>query len=389
MKKNIAIFGAGYVGYSMGLLLSTKNKVTFYEVSDTKIDNINSGTSIFSDQMYIEFLKANKLEASARHLNDLNLKACDYAVISLPTNFDENKNTFDTSIIESVIAKITKLNPHVPIIIKSTIPLGFTKSLQKKCSNEIIFSPEFLREGKALEDNLKPSRIIIGDTTPAAHEFGKMLREIALNNPEILFMQSTEAELVKLGVNTYLATRVAFFNELDNLGISEGIDMEKVISGISLDKRVGQFYNNPSFGYGGYCLPKDTKQLASSFKDIPAPLIKSLTDSNALRKDFLVNEILKRNPKTVGVYRLVMKKDSDNFRDSAVFRMIEKLNRSGVNIIIYEPTINQDSFIGYDVGKSFEDFAKFADIIICNRTDEKISKYSNKVFSRDIFNSDT
>ena len=387
MNKKITVFGLGYVGCSMAALLSQHNRVIGIDIDKKKIDAINNKKSPVKDNMFEDFLVNKNLRLTATdHLEEDN--DSDFFIIATPTNYDEKLNYFDTSSVENVIKEIKNHNNQIPIIIKSTIPIGFVNELNAKhsCSN-IIFSPEFLKEGSALYDNLNPSRIIIGSDSKDAKMFANLLVEGShMKSIPIFYTGCKEAECIKLFANTYLALRVAFFNELDTFGFVNKLDIKSVIEGISSDERIGNFYNNPSFGYGGYCLPKDTKQLLSNFKEIPQTIISAIVESNNKRKDFLVEEIVKINPKKVGIYLLAMKKDSDNSRSSAIQGIIARLKDFDIEIFLYEPAFPEKYFMN-DV-KVFQDidlFKSSSDLIITNRFDENLLDVKNKVFTRDIF----
>lgn len=386
----IAVAGTGYVGMSMATLLSVNNVVIALDVISEKVDKINNRISPIKDDYIEEYFKKN-----------LNLKATldykeafensDYIIISTPTNYDEKLNFFDTSSIEQIIQQVIELNlTSTTMVIKSTIPVGFVESMKKKYNIEnIMFSPEFLREGNALYDNLYPSRIIVGEKSSRAEKFANLLKEASLKNDvEVLFMNSTEAEAVKLFSNAYLALRVSYFNELDTYAKSNNLDSKSIIDGVCFDPRIGNNYNNPSFGYGGYCFPKDTKQLLANYDNIPQNIIEAIVKSNDTRKDYIANDILSTNSNVIGIYRLTMKKNSDNFRASAIFDVIEKLKNSGKKIVIYEPTIKETTFNDYEVISDFEGFEKITDIIIANRIDEVLESCIDKVYTRDIYQKD-
>ena len=382
----IAIAGIGYVGLSLATLLSTKHEVSALDIIPEKINLINQRISPIQDEYIEKYFKDKHLHLNATLDPNFAFKNADFIIISTPTNYDDKTNHFDTSSVESIIEQAININSKATIIIKSTVPVGYTETIREKYnSNNIIFSPEFLREGKALYDNLYPSRIIIGSNTKKARKFGDLLKDCALNDPPILYMRSTEAEAVKLFSNTYLALRIAYFNELDTYAEIKNLSTKKIISGVSLDPRIGDYYNNPSFGYGGYCLPKDTKQLLSNYKDIPQNLIEAIVKANQTRKKHIVQIILKSNPKTVGIYRLTMKSGSDNFRSSAIQDIIKKLQLNNVKVIIYEPTLKTSTFINCEVVSDFKKFINKSNIILTNRLDDKISEFKNKIYTRDIF----
>lgn len=390
----IAVAGTGYVGLSLAVLLSQENEVTALDVVPEKVEMINNRRSPIADE-YIEKFLAEK---------DLNLKAtldpaeafsgAEFVIISTPTNYDEEQNFFDTSSVEDIIEKVLSLpDCHATMVVKSTTPVGFIRRMREKYQTDrIFFSPEFLREGKALYDNLYPSRIIVGDETPEAHKFAELLVSAAeKKDVPVLFMESTEAEAVKLFANTYLALRVAYFNELDTYALSKGLDTKDIIAGVSLDPRIGDFYNNPSFGYGGYCLPKDTKQLLANYKDVPQNLITAIVSANGTRKEFIVNEIMKNNPEVVGIYRLTMKSGSDNFRSSAIQDIMRMLKERGTKVIIFEPTLSSDEdmlFDGFPIVNDLEAFKENSSVIVANRLEPEIADASEKVYTRDLFSRD-
>ena len=379
--------GTGYVGLSLATLLSIKNEVYAYDINKEKIELINKRISPIKDEYIEKYFKEKELNLKATPEYKEAFKNAQFIIISTPTNYDENTNYFDTSSVEDIIKKVLEINKEATMIIKSTIPVGFTETIKQKYNTEnIIFSPEFLREGKALYDNLYPSRIIIGEKTEKAEIFANLLKESTLNNPIIKYMNSSEAEAVKLFSNTYLALRIAFFNELDTYAEIKGLNTKDIIEGVCLDPRIGTHYNNPSFGYGGYCLPKDTKQLLVNYKEIPQNLIEAIVNSNKTRKEHIADMIIKRNKKTIGIYRLTMKKDSDNFRESAIQEVIERLRGKGLEVIIYEPTLNEDTYKGCKIINNLEEFNELSEIIAVNRKDEKVKKLTKTVYTRDIFN---
>lgn len=383
----IVVFGLGYVGLANAIILSQSNEVIGVDVDKNKVDLINDKISPLQDDLIITYLKEKNLNLWVTHDYKNHIKDADLAILALPTNYDEESKYFDTSFVDDVIFNIKEENKDLPILIKSTIPVGYTKKKREEydCDN-IIFSPEFLREGKALEDSLYPSRIIIGSKDEIGRKIADLYQKESLNNPEVLFMDSSEAEAVKLFANTYLAMRVAYFNELDTFAEIKGLDTRDIISGVSSDPRIGNYYNNPSFGYGGYCLPKDTKQLYANYKDVPNSMFGAIIESNQIRKDFISRQVLKDNPKTVGIYRLVMKKDSDNFRKSAIFDVIENI-KNKAEVIIYEPNLDCQYFEGLRVIKDLEEFKKL-DIIVANRLSSELLDIKEKVYTRDIFNKD-
>ena len=388
MKLSIA--GLGYVGLSLSILLAQKHEVIGYDINQEKIALLNKKTSPIFDLEITQYLREKKLQLSFTNKPEIAFKDIDYLVIATPTDFEEAQHTFNTSSIEQVIKTFLKINKKATIIIKSTVPVGHTESLRKQLNYEsIFFSPEFLREGKALYDNLYPSRIIIGSETPSGKKFGEILKSLSLNEAApLLFTSSSEAESIKLFSNTYLAMRVAFFNELDTFSELKNLNTQKVIEGVSTDPRIGNYYNNPSFGYGGYCLPKDTKQLLSNFKDIPQELMSSVVQSNRTRKDHIVDMILQKKPKVVGIYRLVMKSQSDNIRNSAIQGVIKRLLEKKVKVIIYEPLFLENRFYATDVVKDLNGFLKQSDLIVSNRFYKELESVKNKVYTRDLFNKD-
>lgn len=385
---NITVVGQGYVGLANSMLLAQHNNVKALEINPNIVEILNSGKSHIKDDYISEFLQNKDLNFHATSNAEEAYKDTELVIIATPTNYDVDTNSFDTSTVEAVIKQTQEMNLDVPIMIKSTIPIGFTNRMQAQYeTDKIFFSPEFLREGKALYDNLYPSRIIYGSTADFVHEIAPVFVEGAIKEDiDVLFMDPTEAEAVKLFANTYLAMRVSYFNELDTYAASKDLNSKSIIKGISLDPRIGDFYNNPSFGYGGYCLPKDTKQLYANFKEVPNELMGAIIRSNDTRKEFIANEIANKNPKTVGVYRLTMKQDSDNFRESAVQGIINLLEEKGIEIIIYEPTVPETTFNGLKVNNNFESFKQETDIIISNRDAKELEEVREKVFTRDLFN---
>ena len=386
----IAVAGTGYVGLSLATLLSIKNEVYAYDIDKEKIELINKRISPIKDEYIEKYFKEKELNLKATLNYEESFKDAEFIIISTPTNYDENTNYFDTSSVEDIIKKVLETNKDAIMIIKSTIPVGFTEYAKEKYKTDnIIFSPEFLREGKALYDNLYPSRIIVGEKSERAKIFGNLLKEVCLKQDvEIKYMNSIEAEAVKLFANTYLALRISFFNELDTYAEIKGLNTQDIIEGVCLDSRIGNFYNNPSFGYGGYCLPKDTRQLLSNYRDIPQNLIEAIVKSNQTRKEHIADMIIKKEKKTIGIYRLTMKKDSDNFRVSAIQDIMEKLRGKGLEVIIYEPTLNEETFNGYRVINDIEKFDELSEIIIANRLDEKTKKLTKPIYTRDTFNKD-
>ncbi len=383
--KKISVIGAGYVGLSLAALLAKNNTVNLIDIDKSKIDNLKNGKKIIAEQEIFKLLRDN--QERVQFLSEIPSKESDYYIVSTSTNYDPHKQFFDTSSVESVIDDLQHKFSSPNIVIKSTIPVGFTERMQEKYNTKnIFFSPEFLREGSSIEDNMKPSRIVIGSEIKSAKNFSKILLNIAINKPSVLFMNSKTAESVKLFSNCFLAMRVSFFNELDSFAMEKELDSKKLIESVCLDERIGNIYNNPSFGYGGYCLPKDSKQLLANYKDVPQSLIEAIVNANSIRKDFISDQIIKLNPKKVGIYRLVMKNGSDNFRESAVQGIMKRINAKNIEIIIYEPEIAEESFFGCEVIQDFDVFAESADLIIANRSSPELSKHHSKLFTRDIFN---
>ena len=385
----IAVAGTGYVGLSLATLLSTSNEVVALDIIEEKVKMINNRVSPIKDKYIEKYFKEKELNLKATLDYMEAFSDAKYIIICTPTNYNDKLNNFDTSSVEDILKKALSLNIDSTIIIKSTIPVGYTKAIRKKYnSNNIIFSPEFLREGHALYDNLYPSRIIVGDKSNKGKEFANLLKNVSLKeNVEIKLMDSTEAEAVKLFSNTYLAMRVAYFNELDTYAEENNLNTRDIIDGVCLDPRIGSHYNNPSFGYGGYCLPKDTKQLLANYKDIPEELIKAIVKSNETRKKYIADNILESNPKVVGIYRLTMKSSSDNFRASAIISIIN-LIKDKTKVIIYEPTLNKDKYENIEVIKSLDEFKNKADIILANRLEDEIKNVTEKIYTRDIYSRD-
>ena len=384
----IAVAGTGYVGLSLATLLSQNNEVIALDVISEKVEKINNRISPIKDEYIEKYFEEKTLNLKATLDYKEAFKNADFVIISTPTNYDEEKNFFDTSSVEDIIKKVISMNDNnITMVVKSTIPVGFIKEIKQKYNiDNIFFSPEFLREGQALYDNLYPSRIIIGEKNEKAKKFAELLINAAeKKNIETLFMDSTEAEAVKLFANTYLALRVAYFNELDTYAITKGLNAKAIIDGVCLDPRIGNHYNNPSFGYGGYCLPKDTKQLLANYKDVPQNLIEAIVKANKTRKDFITEEILKKKPEIVGVFRLTMKTGSDNFRASAIQDIINNLKNNEVKVIIYEPTLNKSNFKGFNIVNDINEFKQQSSIILANRQDSLLDDVKDKVYTRDLF----